>query len=138
MPEYMLTSDASNANYSSTMVAEGPVVKLFERLQGDMIFYDVQILERALTISSDIPDDVLTQVEIQVEPPRLTVRDKLKDAQVDTLLVDKKVMSRYTAALRNGLDPELEADRIQSEMGSELGIGDLFNNANNETPPNKT
>ena len=138
MPEYMLTSDASNANYSSTMVAEGPVVKLFERLQGEMVFYDVQILERALTIHPDTPDDVLTQVEIQVEPPRLTVRDKLKDAQVDTLLVDKKVMSRYTAALHNGLDPELEADRIQSEMGSELGIGDLFNNANNETLPNKT
>ena len=24
MPEFMLTSDASNANYASTMVAEGP------------------------------------------------------------------------------------------------------------------
>ncbi len=27
MPEFMLTSDASNANYSSTMVAEGPAVQ---------------------------------------------------------------------------------------------------------------
>ena len=32
MPEFMLSSDASNANYSSTMVAEGPAVKMFERL----------------------------------------------------------------------------------------------------------
>ncbi len=29
MPEFMLTSDASNANYSSTLVAEGPAVKMF-------------------------------------------------------------------------------------------------------------
>ena len=32
MPEFMLSSDASNANYSSTMVAEGPAVKMFDRL----------------------------------------------------------------------------------------------------------
>ena len=33
MPEYMLSGDASNANYSSTMVAEGPAVKTFEEMQ---------------------------------------------------------------------------------------------------------
>jgi capsid protein len=32
MPEFMLTSDASNANYASTMIAEGPAVRMFERL----------------------------------------------------------------------------------------------------------
>jgi capsid protein len=37
MPEFMLTSDASNANYSSTMVAEGPAVKMFDRLQREML-----------------------------------------------------------------------------------------------------
>ena len=34
MPEFMLTSDASNANYSSTMVAEGPAIRMFARLAG--------------------------------------------------------------------------------------------------------
>ena len=29
MPEFMLTSDASNGNYASTMVAEGPAMRLF-------------------------------------------------------------------------------------------------------------
>ncbi len=33
LPEFMLTSDASNANYASTMVAEGPAVKLFQSEQ---------------------------------------------------------------------------------------------------------
>ena len=40
MPEFMFTSDASNANYSSTLVAEGPAVKMFERLQASMIEQD--------------------------------------------------------------------------------------------------
>ncbi len=33
LPEFMLTSDASNANFASTMVAEGPAVKLFQAEQ---------------------------------------------------------------------------------------------------------
>ena len=36
MPEYMLSGDASNANFSSTMVAEGPAVKTFEEMQADL------------------------------------------------------------------------------------------------------
>lgn len=32
MPEFMFTSDASNASYSSTLVAEGPAEKMFQRL----------------------------------------------------------------------------------------------------------
>ncbi len=48
MPEFMLTSDASNANYSSTMVAEGPAVKMFDRLQHDMIEDDLELLWRVV------------------------------------------------------------------------------------------
>ena len=48
MPEFMFTSDASNANYSSTMVAEGPAVKMFDRLQQDMIEDDLELLCRVV------------------------------------------------------------------------------------------
>ena len=44
MPEFMFTSDASNANYASTMVAEGPAVKMFDRLQQDMIEDDLELM----------------------------------------------------------------------------------------------
>lgn len=40
LPEYMLTGDASNANYASTMVAEGPAVKLF---QSEQRFFAVEL-----------------------------------------------------------------------------------------------
>ena len=48
MPEFMLSSDASNANYSSTMVAEGPAVKMFERLQHDMLGDDLALMRRVV------------------------------------------------------------------------------------------
>ena len=52
MPEYMLSGDASNANYSSTMVAEGPAVKTFEALQAELIEADVEVIQRALVVAA--------------------------------------------------------------------------------------
>ncbi len=48
MPEFMLTSDASNANYSSTMVAEGPAMRMFARLQADQVLDDLEVMWRVV------------------------------------------------------------------------------------------
>jgi len=108
MPEFMLTSDASNANYASTMVAEGPAVKMFERLQHDMIEDDRQIMRRVLAAAVDagrLPPETLAAVEIQAIPPTLAVRDRLRDAQADQILVHNGAMTPATMALRHGLEP---------------------------------
>src|SRR4029434_6567283 len=44
MPEFMLTSDASNANYSSTLVAEGPAMRMFARLQAEQVCDDLHVM----------------------------------------------------------------------------------------------
>jgi len=109
MPEFMLTSDASNANYSSTMVAEGPAVKMFERLQRDMIEDDREILLRVLDHAVDagrLPPDAPATVDIQATAPTLAVRDRLRDAKADEILVRNGAMSAATMAMRHGLDPE--------------------------------
>ncbi|MEN6451974.1 MAG: phage portal protein [Thermoguttaceae bacterium] len=111
MPEFMLSSDASNANYSSTMVAEGPAVKMFDRLQHEMLEDDIALLRRVLAhavVAGRLPFESLTSVDIQGIPPRLAVRDRLKEAQADQILVRNGAMSVQTMALRNGLDPEQE------------------------------
>ncbi|MCE5267352.1 MAG: phage portal protein [Planctomycetaceae bacterium] len=111
MPEFMLSSDASNANYSSTMVAEGPAVKMFDRLQHDMLEDDIALLWRVLSHAATIgrlPSDALANVDIQGIPPRLAVRDRLKEAQADQILVRNRAMSVQTMSIRNGLDPEQE------------------------------
>ncbi|MEN6459352.1 MAG: phage portal protein [Thermoguttaceae bacterium] len=116
MPEFMLSSDASNANYSSTMVAEGPAVKMFERLQHEMIANDLALLRRVIShavSAGRLPLDALSNVSVQGIPPRLAVRDRLKEAQADQILVRNGAMSVQTMAMHNGLDPEQEQQLLQ-------------------------
>ena len=118
MPEFMLSSDASNANYSSTMVAEGPAVRMFERLQHDMIEDDVQVMWRVVNHavqSGRLPPEALAAVNVQCLPPPLAVRDRLKEVQADRILVQSGAMSVQTMSARNGLDPLKEQQLIHGE-----------------------
>lgn len=111
MPEFMLSSDASNANYSSTMVAEGPAVRMFERMQHEMIYDDLRLLDVVICNAihaGELPWDVRKRVSIHAVPPIIAVRDRLKEAQADEILVRHGVLSRHTMAMRYGLDPENE------------------------------
>ena len=125
MPEFMLTSDASNANYSSTMVAEGPAVKMFERLQGDMIDDDAEIIRLALehaVASGVVPQQALDQVEIVAEAPNVQTRDRLKEAQADQVLRNQRVMSKATLAARHGLVWKDEQENMEDENEAETGF----------------
>lgn len=118
MPEFMLTSDASNANYSSTMVAEGPAVKMFSRLQWAMIKDDLDVMGRVLDGAVElgqISQEVRDQIVIDVEPPRLESRDRLQETQADEILVNGNAMSIETWQKRNDLDPEYETPRIDEQ-----------------------
>jgi hypothetical protein len=84
LPEFMLTSDASNANYASTMVAEGPAVRMFERLQRRQKHDDLDIIWRVVRLAverGEIDSNVENLVEIQAEPPTLAVRDLKQEAE---------------------------------------------------------
>jgi capsid protein len=120
MPEFMLTSDASNANYSSTLVAEGPAVKMFQRLQQELIEEDLLVMHRVLEVAArlgQIPQQVLQDLELQAIPPSLAVRDRLKEAQADAILVRAGAMSPATMAMRHGLDPDRERQLLPPAPG---------------------
>ena len=127
MPEFMLSSDASNANYSSTLVAEGPAVKMFQRLQHDIIEEDLEVMWRvihAAVQSGRLPAEALTSLDVQATPPTLAVRDRLKEAQADQILVRNKAMSTQTMSMRHGLDPDRERQLTgQPVMPSQGGPG---------------
>ena len=108
MPEFMLTSDASNANYSSTMVAEGPAVRMFERLQHELVVDDLEVFRRvieAAIAAGRLPPEAADDVELTAVPPTLAVRDRLRDAQADQILLRNGAMSAEVMALRHGLEP---------------------------------
>jgi hypothetical protein len=119
MPEFMLTSDASNANYSSTLVAEGPAVKMFERLQQEMREDDEMVMRRALADAvrtGRLDGSVAAWAQIETVTPSVAARDRLQEAQIDRILVTTGAMSATTMAQRHGLDPQTER-RLRREEG---------------------
>jgi capsid protein len=108
MPEFMFTSDA---NYSSTLVAEGPAVKMFERLQATLKHDDAQVMTRVIdnaAAAGRLPSDVRRRVELQITLPSLHVRDQLREAQVEKIAFEKGILSAQTWSQRLGLDYDQE------------------------------
>lgn len=135
MPEYMLSGDASNANFSSTMVAEGPAVKTFEEMQAELIDADIEIMERQLVVAAraglidgasddeETDDYILKLVKVEAEPPIIKSENRLQEVQADNVLYTAKVMSKETFAARNGLVYADEEDKIEIEGESDAGYG---------------
>ena len=120
MPEFMLTSDASNANYASTMVAEGPALKMFERLQAEQVSEDLEVLWRVVgnaVAAGRLPTEALSVVEIQASPPALAARDHLRDAQVARIEHAAGILSPQTWSQRRGLDYEQEQANLAAHGG---------------------
>jgi len=115
MPEFMFTSDASNANFASTLVAEGPAMKMFERLQMSLVEQDKAVLRRVIdnaVAGGKLPRDVHEFVHIQVVPPSLNVRDPLQQAQVDHIAFKNGVLSPQTWSQHLGLDYDQEQKNL--------------------------
>jgi len=119
LPEFMLTSDASNANYASTMVAEGPAVKLF---QNEQLFFTQEftrlwtwVMEVAMQ-QDLLPGDFFDRVESSWTFPQLVTRDRPRERAADAQLVELGILSRAEVARRDGVEPE----RMKAERQSEI------------------
>ncbi len=115
MPEFMFTSDASNANFASTMVAESPAIRMFERLQASLIEQDRAVMWRVVDnaiAAGTLPPSVRDVVDIQIIPPSLHVRDQLKQAQVDRIAFNNGVLSPQTWSQHLGLDYDQEQKNL--------------------------
>lgn len=125
MPEFMLTSDASNANFSSTMMAEGPAVRMFERWQRQLIDADVQVMQRVIEnaiVAGRLPADASQLIEIQAAAPSVHVRNRLQEAEIAQIEYKNEILSRQSWSQRVGLDYEQErANRAQYEVPEQTG-----------------
>jgi hypothetical protein len=114
----MLSSDASNASYASTMVAEGPAVKLFESEQ-QFFARELEHLWRAV-LSAAIPheswpDDLLDRITPQWSFPQLVNRDRPRERLADVQLVEKGILSRAEVARRDHADPKTMRRELSEE-----------------------
>ncbi len=144
-PEYMVSGDASNSSYASTMVAEGPAVMEFEDWQDFFAIVFKGMFERVInhaiekklipqseTYSQKVPkevDGVMTTVEKSVtEPvsiecnivfPEIVARDIKKQSEALVLQKDQGWISNHTAAADLDRDYEAEQELIRQEEEDE-------------------
>jgi capsid protein len=130
--ETMMSTDASNNNYASALVAEAPAVKTFERMQR-LIGQSVgerrtrpersliwQQISHAVNIGM-LPRDVLDQVVIRAKGPQLIARDYDREAQTAKTYMDMGLWSPQTITAESGKNFEEEQRNIakaKEEMAS--------------------
>ena len=126
MPEYMVTADSSNANYSSTMVAESPAVKEFEDWQDFFAVFFQAIYKLQMEHAKKkriLPAG--SNTDCKVEFPTLVMRDLQKEARAYSLMRDKGVISIKTWRGKAGLDDQIENENMADEDTGETVVSKL-------------
>lgn len=93
LPEYLVVQDASNSNYSSSIVAESPAHQMFRSLQRTVACR----LERLL-------GPFFPGSEIEVVPSPIETRDPESKANALASMLDRGVISKETAAREAGFE----------------------------------
>jgi len=110
MPEYMISGDASNGSFSSTLVAESPFVKTTEVEQsrtGRAYNRIRKIVARTGAAAGKIPGVTVEDIDAMsftAVGANIASRERDKDITVDEKLVQMGAMSLETLAARNDLD----------------------------------
>jgi hypothetical protein len=126
LPEYMFTADASNANYSSTMVAEAPAVREFEDWQDFLTpsyrriwHWVMRAAAEAKAVEGLRPEDLENgKVDVEVAWPPMIARDEQKEVERDMVLHGQGVLSDESLATRAGLDWARELERLKQERAT--------------------
>ena len=112
-PEYMITGDASQGNLSSTLVQEGPVVKMVESEQAFFAeefeylfdwFLKHAIEAGYITGFADV-DEFHEKYKLLWNFPNPVTRDNLKERQADNLGLMNGSLSLHQAVRNSGLKP---------------------------------
>ena len=125
LPEFMLSADASNANYASTLVAEGPAVRHFAAWQAFFIGQWQKLFHMVMSEAVRMGHLSPTHprfgegpgVGLHITPPPLAVRSRHAEAQADALYYDRGALSARELARRDGAD----AERMRREREEEKG-----------------
>lgn len=129
MPEAMISGDASNANFASSLVAEGPFVRNVEAAQRFCVERFREAMWRAVGIAEQAGrfrrfgiglSQLHRLVELQVHPPGVAVRNRHEETQTRSLLYDRGILSARTWAALEELDYEVERqNRLQEGVGGQ-------------------
>ena len=122
MPEYIVSSDASNGNFASILVAGSPFVRQVQRRQKFFKRRFLQTLWRVVHCAwhakrfGDVPWHYLKQsIELQLEPPTPQIADRVQEAQANEIEARNGILSKQTWRARRGYDNDIEKRNLEEE-----------------------
>jgi len=101
-PEYLVTSDAANANFASTAVAESPGVRAMEAYQDHFGTDFARFIEWVLG----------RPLEVDIIFPAVSMRKELEQTQARAVRFQNGVLSKETWIEMDSLDPQRELEKI--------------------------
>lgn len=132
MPEYMISGDASNANYASTLVSGSPFVKATERRQRKYKGEFSRVLWIALghlvrrgrfrQFGIHTLSELKQQVQLKVEAPAVAIADQEADERIREIRQRAGILSKKTWAAQVDLDYEVEQANIATEPKPEPSL----------------
>lgn len=135
-PEWLVSADASNNNYASSMTAESPFLRHCKRLQK---FYErpfIRVIKAAIQNAIDagrLPLKILDHVDITATAPQLEVQDQAGAANANQIYVSMGIKSRQTVAQELGLDWDTELTN-QQEYTEQMGTANPLPDAPSISP----
>ena len=118
MPEYLISGDLSNANLASTMAGGAPFERSAAAIQAFYIRSYREVFRKVLRIAHGAGwfsrlsglawRDLWAMIDVKIDGPQTSVRDRDKDHQINIDLHDRGILSSATWAARVDLDYEDE------------------------------
>lgn len=121
LAEYMFTGDGSNANYSSTMIAESPSVREFESWQDFFTPVFEQLHRWALVAAAranaieGLTEEQAKTIPITVAWPPMLARNEAEHAAANKIRREAGVLSQEGMARDEGIDWPVEKERLAQE-----------------------
>lgn len=136
LPEFA-TSDASNNNYASALVANSPFTRTVEGCQYEFgAVWERPVALKVLELAADaglIDVADLRRLDVEITEPQVASAEPDKDAQTNNVLHAAGVMSATTWQLKLGLDPQHEAANFEQEKRQGMQPGP--EPTDDQTPP---
>jgi hypothetical protein len=124
-PEFMVSGDASNANFASTVVAESPFVQNVLAEQHAFAGASRRVMWLVLLRHWEMGgfagvrnfDDLRKHLTIQIETPDPSDRDSVDKETIREMQQRAGILSKRSRAAKSKLDFDIEQDNIAEEGG---------------------
>ncbi len=125
MPEYMISGDASNANYSSTLVSGGPFDRATQRRQAfykrhfeDVIWKCLAVYVRRgrfMSLGIGTLSDLKREVQLKIDAPPAAIQDKVQEEEIRDKQQAAGILSKKTRSALSDLDYDIEQANIREQ-----------------------